>query len=207
MWAYPVVGLLVGAAGGAIDLVCLWLGMVPAVAALWVVAGQVLLTGGLHEDGLADTADGFGAPGDAARKLSIMRDSRIGAFGAIALLLVLGVRVAAVASHPGWPAAMALLAAGASGRAGLVTLLFILRPARTDGVAAGLHAPPPAAIGLALAVAIAADLVLGLRPVIAAALATLAVGMIARRLIGGYTGDVLGACEQAVEAAVLSLVM
>ncbi len=207
VWAYPVVGLVVGAAGGAVDLICLWVGMTATVAAIWAVAGQILLTGGLHEDGLADTADGFGAHADAARKLAVMRDSRIGAFGAMALLIVLGVRVAAIAGHPGWPAMLALGAAGASGRAGLVVVLRVLNPARSDGLAAALNAPPAAAVALAVVVAVGADLALGLRVVIAAALAGFTVALVARRHIGGYTGDVLGACEQVIEAAVLSTIV
>jgi adenosylcobinamide-GDP ribazoletransferase len=127
----------------------------------------------------------------------------------MALLVVFGVRALAIGAHPGWPAMAALMAAGASGRAGLVVLLRYLPPARTDGVAAALAAPPLGSVSLAVAVAVAADLFLGLGPrvVIAGAFACLAIGLIARRQIGGYTGDVLGACEQVVEAAVLSAIV
>jgi len=175
------------------------------VAAIWAVAAQVLLTGALHEDGLADTIDGFGGGRDKAQKLAIMRDSRIGAFGAMALLVVLGIRIASIAEKSGGSASLALMAAGASGRAGLVCLLVFLRPARTDGVAAELRNPPALAIACGVAVALVADLAGGSRTMLAGALAGLAVAWTAQRQIGGYTGDVLGASEQVIEAAVLTV--
>jgi adenosylcobinamide-GDP ribazoletransferase len=175
------------------------------VAAIWAVAAQVLLTGALHEDGLADTVDGFGGGRDKAQKLVIMRDSRIGAFGAMALFLVLGIRVASIADKSGWSATCAMMAAGASGRAGLVVLLVCLQPARSDGVAAKLHHPPGVAMAVGLIVAVMADLVGGLQTVLSGAIACFTVACAARRQIGGYTGDVLGASEQLIEAAVVSV--
>jgi adenosylcobinamide-GDP ribazoletransferase len=205
VWAYPVVGLFVGAVGGAVDHVCLSLGCPGAVAAIWAVAAQVLLTGALHEDGLADTADGFGGGNDKARKLAIMRDSRIGVFGAMALFLVLGIRVGSIADKSAWSATCAMMAAGASGRAGLVVLLVFLQPARSDGVAAKLHHPPYLAMATGLIVAVMADLVGGLQTVASGAIACFTVAWAAQRQIGGYTGDVLGASEQLIEAAVVSI--
>jgi len=203
VWAYPVVGLLVGALGGAVYVGCLRLGVGAIAAAIWAVAAQLLLTGALHEDGLADTADGFGGGRDMAGKLAIMRDSRIGAFGAMALVLVLCLRVSAIATRPGWDATISLLAAGASGRAGLVALLAALPPARSDGAAAGLHRPPAWAVGVALLVATGMDLWLGLRTLVASCVACLAIGWLARRQVGGYTGDTLGATEQLAECTAL----
>jgi adenosylcobinamide-GDP ribazoletransferase len=191
----------VGLVGGLVDQVAIWVGCGATVAAIWSVASQLLLTGALHEDGLADTVDGFGAGGDRARKLAIMRDSRIGAFGALALILALGLRVAVIADRPGWPATWALMAAGASGRAGLVGLLWLLHPARADGLAVELHRPPLWALACAGAVALFAD---GTRVFAAAVVATLAAAWLAQRQVGGYSGDILGASEQAVEAVVLS---
>ncbi|MBC9180481.1 adenosylcobinamide-GDP ribazoletransferase, partial [Pseudoroseomonas ludipueritiae] len=112
IWAYPLVGLGIGAAGGAVMAAGLWLGLPPLVAALWSLAATLLLTGGFHEDGLADTADGFGGGRDRARKLEIMRDSRIGSYGVLALVLALGLRAAALAALPTQPAT--LLAATAA---------------------------------------------------------------------------------------------
>jgi adenosylcobinamide-GDP ribazoletransferase len=200
IWAYPLVGLGIGAAGGAVMAAGLWLGLPPLVAALWSLAATLLLTGGFHEDGLADTADGFGGGRDRARKLEIMRDSRIGSYGVLALVLALGLRAATLAALPTQPATLlaATAAAAALGRGATLGLLRLLPPARHDGVAAGLGRPGgmPMLVGLALA---ALPAVLLLPPVAALAailgttLATLLLARLAWRQIGGQSGDVLGA--------------
>jgi adenosylcobinamide-GDP ribazoletransferase len=203
IWAYPLVGLGIGAAGGAVMAAGLWLGLPPLVAALWSLAATLLLTGGFHEDGLADTADGFGGGRDRAHKLEIMRDSRIGSYGVLALVLALGLRataLAALAALPPHPATLlaAAAAAAALGRGATLGLLRLLPPARHDGVAAGLGRPGgmPMLVGLALA---ALPAVLLLPPVAALAailgttLATLLLARLAWRQIGGQSGDVLGA--------------
>jgi adenosylcobinamide-GDP ribazoletransferase len=206
VWAYPLVGLLVGLVGGIVDQACLQLGFAKLVAAFWAIAAQVLLTGGLHEDGLADTADGFGGGRDRASKLAIMRDSRIGAFGAIALMLVLGIRAAAIADRSGWSACLALMAAGSSGRAGMVCMLAILPPARRDGMAAELTAPPKTAVIASVAIALGVDLFDVKTAIAAAALTGCVMTWLARNQVGGQSGDILGACEQAIEAVVISAV-
>jgi adenosylcobinamide-GDP ribazoletransferase len=101
VWAWPLIGGLLGALGGLVDALARWLGLPPALAALWTLASLLLLTGALHEDGLVDAADGIFGGGDPARRLAIMRDSRIGAFGALALILSLGLRASALAALPG----------------------------------------------------------------------------------------------------------
>jgi adenosylcobinamide-GDP ribazoletransferase len=196
--------VLVGLVGGLVYAVCLRLGLGAVVAAIWAVAAQLWLTGALHEDGLADTADGFGGGADRASKLAIMRDSRIGAYGAIALMLVLGLRVAVIASHGAVAAIWGLVAAGASGRAALVLLLWRLPAARADGVAAGLQKPSVWSVAISTAVAVLIAFCVDLRLIVAAGVAGVGAGWLARRQIGGYTGDVLGASEQLVETAVLS---
>lgn len=95
-WIFPVVGLLVGATGGGVFMLASHLGLGIASAALLAMGTQVLLTGALHEDGLADTADGFGGGRGRERKLEIMRDSRIGTYGVVALVLVLSLRFTAL---------------------------------------------------------------------------------------------------------------
>jgi adenosylcobinamide-GDP ribazoletransferase len=205
VWAYPLVGAVVGIIAAAGFWAAIRLGLPPAIAAIGAVAASVLTTGALHEDGLADTADGFGGGATVARKLEIMRDSRIGSFGALALMLALGLRVAALAALAD-PArvAVALIAAAALGRGAMIGMLLTLPPARTDGMAASLGPTPltPGAVGLAIA---AAGVLLphGARAVVAALLAGAVMVWLARRQIGGHTGDVLGATEQAAECAVL----
>lgn len=200
IWAYPLVGLGIGAAGGAVMAAGLWLGLPPLVAALWSLAATLLLTGGFHEDGLADTADGFGGGRDRARKLEIMRDSRIGSYGVLALVLALGLRATALAALPTQPATLlaATATAAALGRGATLGLLRLLPPARPDGVAAGLGRPgrKPLLMGLLLA-ALPAALLLppmaAMAAILGTALATLLLARLAGRQIGGQTGDVLGA--------------
>ena len=201
IWAYPLVGLLVGAAGGAILVAGLALGLPQAIAVLWALAATTLLSGALHEDGLADTADGFGGGRTIERKLAIMRDSRIGSFGALALMISLALRgtALAISLHP----ARALVLASVLGRGAMLLPLLLVQPARPDGLAASLavRRPKSALTGLAIAAAAGAWAPLAAGTALTA---TLVVTLIARRNIGGYTGDVLGAVEQVAECAALS---
>ncbi|WP_158742803.1 adenosylcobinamide-GDP ribazoletransferase [Acidisphaera sp. L21] len=202
VWAYPVVGALVGGIGAAVLAIGLRLGLSQPVAAIWALAAIVLATGGLHEDGLADTADGFGGGRTVERKLAIMRDSRIGSYGALALGFSLALRLVALAlsTHP----AVALILAGVLGRGAMLLPLLLLRAARPDGLAATLETPSRTAIGAGLLIAAAAS---WFAPTagLAALLAGLALTALARRQIGGYSGDVFGATEQLAECAALSI--
>ena len=207
--AGPVVGAAIGLIAGALFVLLAWIGVPALVAALIAVASQMLLTGALHEDGLADLADGLGGGDSRDSKLAIMRDSRIGSFGALALIVTVIARVAAVAAlEQGWAPVAALIAAGALSRAGWLALMAWLPPARADGLAASHgHQPKERLIAT---LAIAALIVVVVLPVghalvvlIAATLALAGLGLLVGRQIGGYTGDVLGAAQQCVEIAVL----
>jgi adenosylcobinamide-GDP ribazoletransferase len=207
--AFPLIGALIGALGGLAFALASWLGLPPMLAAVLAVAAQILLTGALHEDGLADLADGFGGGRTRAEKLSIMRDPRLGSFGALALVLALLARIAALAAVAG-PALVtsALIAAGAASRAGLPAIMASLPPARDHGLAVGAGRPHPlrAAAGIAIA-ALLAFVVLApgtaIGGLVGAAGAMLVIGGLARRQIGGYTGDVLGAAQQLAEIGFL----
>ncbi|WP_142849428.1 adenosylcobinamide-GDP ribazoletransferase [Telmatospirillum sp. J64-1] len=203
MWAFPLVGAVVGGIG-ALVLWAAGLVLPPLVAALLALAVMALLTGALHEDGLADMADGFGGGRDKARKLEIMRDSRIGSYGVLALVLLVGLKAAALS--PALP--LALVAAAALSRAVMPAVLHLLPPARDDGLGAGAGTPSAATVWIALALGAAVVLLClpgwtGFAALCAAALAALAVTRLARRQIGGHTGDVLGALQQITETAVL----
>jgi adenosylcobinamide-GDP ribazoletransferase len=206
---FPIVGLAVGAAGAVVYGVVIGpLSLPAAVAALLALAAMMLATGALHEDGLADMADGFGGGRDRDATLAIMRDSRIGTFGVLALIVVVGLRVVCIAElRDGWRVAWALLAAAAGSRALLPWVMHKLPHARSDGLAH--HAGRPtarAAIesaalgGLILLVALG---VAGLATAAAAAVAAFALARLSQRRIGGQTGDVLGAIQQVSEAAIL----
>jgi adenosylcobinamide-GDP ribazoletransferase len=208
-WAFPLVGAGIGALCALAFLVAQLAGCGTAVAALLAVAGGLALTGALHEDGLADTADGFGGGTGRADKLAIMHDSRHGTYGVAALVLSIGVRAAALGMI-GDPvhAGLALVAAHAASRGALPVLMHVLAPARTDGLGAAAGRPSrTVAIVAAVLGAIIALAVLGPRTgaialVLSGGALALA-ALLAQRQIGGYTGDVLGFFQQIGEIVML----
>lgn len=205
---YPLVGAALGLSAGLVHALALGLGLTPLPAALLAVLALAALTGALHEDGLADVADGFGGGRDKATKLAIMRDSRVGTYGVLALVFSVALRAGALAALPGPAAALAaLIGAETLSRAIVPALNGYLEPARSDGLGAGLPRPDGARIVVALVLGTAlAGLALGATalPAAAAALvAGIAVAALAERQIGGFTGDVLGAAQQAAAILVL----
>ncbi len=202
---FPLVGLLVGAicAGVFWGASQVWSGTVSAVLA---VAVGVLITGAFHEDGLADTADGLGGGQTVAKRLTIMKDSRVGTYGVVTLVMVLGAKVAALSGLAPATGAWALVAAHAAGR-GASVIAMVALPYVGDAKA-GKWKPAPTRLSLVeVLVALGvAGLPIALSPdgLVLAGLAlggafALALALIARRLIGGYTGDVLGGVEQMFE--------
>ncbi len=211
----PIAGAVLSAIGALALGLAHALGLPPLVCAGLAVGTLVIVTGALHEDGLADVADGFGGGATRERKLEIMRDSRIGAFGAAALALSLFLRVVAVSAliEQGLGAAAAgLILAGAASRAASLAPLALLSPARADGLGAGagrLVGGRALAAGMTTLI-VAVPLGLGAvgfgRAMLAlgmALAAALAITAIARRQIGGQTGDVAGAAQQLAEIACL----
>lgn len=215
-WATPVAGAAIGAIGAGVLLISASLHLPALIAAAAAVGALALATGALHEDGLADVADGFGGGATREEKLAIMRDSRLGSYGALALCLGSLARVSAVASmldREAFLAASAVIAASALSRAvGLIPLVITL-PARGDGAGAAAATPAPSSMRVALYIGIAISLApaLGAASLAQAVVAVLAsfgaaigVSKLAERQIGGYTGDVLGAAQQAAEIAILA---
>ena len=203
---FPLAGALVGGIAAAVLALALWAGIPPLAASLLAVGASIAATGALHEDGLADSADGLFSGAPRERVLEIMRDSRIGTFGALALILSVGLRVSALSVL--LDGAAALVAVHALSRGWLPWLMRDDAPARTDGLAAAAGRPEAdrvywaAAFGLAIAV-----IALGPGPALlaaaVAAASALGVAALARRRLGGYTGDTLGAAEQAAEIGAL----
>jgi adenosylcobinamide-GDP ribazoletransferase len=213
VWAFPLVGVAVNGMGGLVYWLAHRVGMPPLLAAAWTLAATMIVTGAFHEDGLADTADGFGGGSTRVRKMEIMRDSRIGSYGALALLLSVVVRMAAMAAlgRPGI-VAIAMILAGMLGRSGMLLLLLLLPPARDDGMGASMGKPRTEAIALGLGLAmVAAFLSLpGLPAIVAVALgfsSSLVVARLAHMQIGGHTGDLLGASEVITECVVLTVMV
>ncbi|HEV2155152.1 adenosylcobinamide-GDP ribazoletransferase [Bradyrhizobium sp.] len=208
-WALPLAGLLVGLAGAFVYKVASRFGLTPNLAALLALATTALITGALHEDGLADTADGLGGGRTRDRKLEIMRDSRIGTYGVCALILSFGLRwsaLAAIASP--WAVTLALCAAHAAARAGVPAFMSLVPPARPDGLSASAGVPPGRSVAIAFALGtLALALALGpgkaLVSLILLSLAGLLLARLAIRQIGGQTGDILGAFEQTGEILIL----
>lgn len=207
-WAWPLVGLVIGLIAAMGGLGVWMLGATPAVAAAVVIALQMALTGALHEDGLADTADGLWGGRDREGRLGIMRDSRIGTYGAAALTLSILLRWSLIATAliQGDLIGVVVTAAIVS-RAPMAVLMRWLPPARTDGLSRGTGVPGPAAALVAVALAILVLMPWGGHGLVAAILVVGALwvtGRLARARLGGQTGDVLGAVQQLSEIAVLA---
>lgn len=213
IWCWPLIGAGIGAVTGT-TLALLMLAHVPPLAAACLaLTVQTLLTGGLHEDGLADMADGCGAS-TPQRRLEIMRDSRVGSYGVMALCLSYGIRAGALLAFSPVMAPLACALAGGLARAAMLAIPAWLPPARTDGLAHALSPLPRRALlgaGLAtLALYLSLGLALGAQPAVlvapalAALVATYVVGRQTRRLLGGYTGDVLGCCAVVTDCLVLT---
>jgi adenosylcobinamide-GDP ribazoletransferase len=205
---FPVVGLVVGGGGALVDWLCRRYALDQSVRAIAVLAFLVIITGGLHEDGLADVADGFGGGHGRDKILAIMKDSRVGSFGVIALALSLLARFALLGALPASKAAATLIAAHVLCRWTSLPLAAYMPSARgTSGQSARLamHLPRYAvALGTALAVALVAGLMgrTALLPLLAALVVTALSGLYYRRRLGGVTGDCLGATNQLTEIAI-----
>jgi adenosylcobinamide-GDP ribazoletransferase len=208
-WAFPLVGAGVGMIAALTLFIAAAFGLSQASAVLLGLVAAGLVTGALHEDGLADTADGLGGGRDREEKLAIMRDSRQGTYGILALILSIGLRAVALASIPGpIEAGLAMIAAHTVSRAFLPATMAWLSPARDDGLGATAGTPTEitALIALGIGILVGIGMLGPMRGAVALVLCGLAVAataLLARRQIGGYTGDVLGAFQQIGEIVML----
>jgi len=212
VYAFPLMGALVGFLGGLAFLAASLLGLPTMPAALLAIVAMVLATGALHEDGLADTADGLGAGDDRERALAIMRDSRIGSFGALALMLALLCRLMALAPmYDPFLVLEVLVCAGMASRAILPVVMLMQPSARATGLAAEAGRPEPIRVaigaGIALLVCVALMQQQALIAVAASAAVSLLVAHWLGRRFGGCTGDTLGAVQQVAEIAFLFAVV
>jgi adenosylcobinamide-GDP ribazoletransferase len=209
-------GLIVALPAGILALVLSHTALSPFLIAALAIAALTASTGALHEDGLGDIADGLAGGATRERKLEIMRDSRIGTFAAVALILSVLIRVAALSAFltadGGLRFLLAFLAIAAVSRGGIVWLWAYLPPAREAGLSRsqGMPSTGDAQFSLMLSIAIGLVFLLPLfglaRTLFILALGALALvawGGICRRQIGGHTGDALGAAQQICEIALL----
>jgi adenosylcobinamide-GDP ribazoletransferase len=213
--AFPLAGMLVALVP---SLVLYGLAEIgdAMVAALLALTLLTLLTGALHEDGLADAADGLGGGRDTDHALMIMKDSRIGSYGVVALVLSFGLRAASLAALARTDeslAAVAMLAAASASRAAMIWHWSSLPSARETGVAANAGAPEPMARNVALVTGAVLGLVfiashLGLPAAVFSLLIAAGAGFgftrFVRKKLGGHTGDTIGATQQICEIALLA---
>jgi adenosylcobinamide-GDP ribazoletransferase len=208
-WAFPIAGVLVGIIGAVVYLLAHRIGLPSWPAAALSVGATMAVTGCLHEDGLADTADGFGGGQTRELKLDIMRDSRIGTYGVCALVLSMLLRVSALASLADTALVVAaLIASHSAARASLPVFMFFVPPARREGLSASAGQPPregviaAAVLGI-LIVALCLGPVLAIAALILLVIVVALLAWLSLAQIDGQTGDVLGAVEQVSEIAIL----
>jgi adenosylcobinamide-GDP ribazoletransferase len=209
-WAFPIIGVGVAAIPGVVGALLISAGLPSLASAFLALGGIILLTGGLHQDGLADVADGLGGR-DPEHRLKIMRDSAIGSFGTIALIIFIAttaVCLADLAEKSQWGILHSLVASAALSRA-MMALQRALRNTPDDAGLAHLTGKPELSIAgfsLMLGLVLAATFV-GINAAVIALLAagavTLALGWFLERWIGGVNGDGLGATQQISETVIL----
>lgn len=201
VWAFQLVGLVVGTLSGAVFFAAAQV-LPTLAAALLALTAAIFLTGALHEDGLADVADGFGGGPTREAKLAIMRDSRIGSYGVVALVLVLAlIAVAMAETQADLGAILQFAAVGMISRAAMIVPMAILPPARVEGLGHSASLPPGVQVWISLIPA--GVLALWVHPfvLLAAITASLVMTWLAHRQIRGQTGDVLGATQKLTECA------
>jgi adenosylcobinamide-GDP ribazoletransferase len=206
---FPLIGVGIGTCAALALLASFHIGLHPLACALIALAVAALVSGALHEDGLADFFDGLGGGRTPQERLAIMGDSRLGSFGALALVFATVIR-AAVLSGLFSPdtAALALIAGATVSRATLPGLMRWLDPVRPGGLGAGAGRPEPTQIALAVLIALVTALLTvgfwgAMSALVAALIAAALVGFLAQQKLGGQTGDVLGAAQVLAEIAVL----
>lgn len=205
-WAFALAGVAVAGVAGVAATLFMSIGLPAPAAAGVFLAVQIAATGAMHEDGLADTADGLWGGHDRARRLEIMKDSAVGTYGVLALVLAVGLRWVAISAL--LPTGIgAMIAAAALSRGGLPLLMTTLPHARPDGLSRSVGAPTMKTSRIALGIgAGVAVLLCGfsvLVPAVLAGLAVYALARIALAKIGGQTGDILGASQQVAEIVLL----
>lgn len=207
-WAYPLVGIVTGLFACLAAGLAQWLGLPLWCAAIFAIAVPVIITGAMHEDGLGDCADGFWGGWDPAMRLKIMKDSQIGTYGVLALLISQSLRFGAMLEILRWESwVLPLLAIHISSRAVMPLVMYALPHARDTGLSRSVGKVSYDSMLKSLVIgALALVLGLGLQGIIPAILGGLA-GYSALRLaktkIGGQTGDVCGATQQIAEITLL----
>lgn len=218
MAAFPLAGAIIGALTELVAAFLSATGTTPLLGASLTLAVSLCLTGALHEDGLADSADGLGGGATREQKLEIMRDSHIGTYGTLALVVSCAAKIAAIAaitSALGWASILVFAATGAVSRATIVWLMATTPAARSEGLSASAGRPSGNSLAWALGLAaLFGILFLGktigffdaLFALLAAAAVALALQRLVMRMVGGQTGDICGALQVTSEIAMLATI-
>lgn len=207
---FPLVGLITGGVAGGIFLAGSLLGLPLLLVAFFSLTAQILLTGALHEDAIGDVADGFGGGATRDKKMAIMRDSRVGTYAVVALILLIGTKASALASFTNpYVAFNVIICAAVISRTMMVWAMYLLPSARKDGLGASAGKPTLMSSIWAMILACLISIILlnpyiGSIALLAAIAGTLLMSLIAYRQIGGQTGDVLGSVQQISEAFILT---
>ncbi|WP_421950783.1 adenosylcobinamide-GDP ribazoletransferase [Pelagibacterium sp.] len=217
--ALPLASLLIGIVPAGVLMACTAAGFPPLFSAIAAVACSAMVTGAMSEDAMADAADGLFGGNSVERRLDILKDSRHGTYGVLAIVLVVGFKVAtlsALTAHDGVTAAMAWLAAGVLARSGGLYIAMALPPARANGASAtaGRLSGNAFTVGLVLALVIAGGLAVVFAGLLGAVVGVVLASGIAfgwtrlcDRLVGGQTGDLIGALQALLEIALLATFM
>ncbi len=205
-YLFPITGLII-----ALPIAFVWyfssLYLPSTLAAGLAIGTSLLITGGLHEDGFADCADGLGATPDKTKAMEIMRDSRIGTYGTLALILSVGLRWAALATLSPLIGIFAILISHSSARSIMTIAMRFSNYAREDGLGRQASKISSSNFILSMVIAFIIAIIFGsFAGIMAITLATLTAWLFLKRLeqrIGGYTGDGLGAMQQIAEITIL----
>lgn len=208
-WAFPLVGLIVGVLAATIGGLLTACGLSANLTAALVLMVMIVTTGAMHEDGLADTVDGLWGGWEPTRRLEIMKDSHIGTYGVLALVLSVLMRWGALAALINADMlAIGVISVATLSRAPMVVMMAVMPHARTDGLSAsvGRVAAKTAQIAVLIAIMITLALLgwIGITAIAITTLAALITALIAHQKIGGQTGDILGATQQISEIAALT---
>jgi len=210
-WAFPLAGLAVTLPACLLGWIALTLGLPSPIVAGVILLVQAMLTGAMHEDGLADTVDGFWGGFTRERRLQIMKDSHIGTYGVLALVFGIGLRWLAIATLIENAGLLPLLAVSGLSRAAMTGVMAALPNARRSGLSQSVGRPSGATSALAIALALILSwLTLGtgtLPLAMTMGFVTLGLCALAKQKIGGQTGDILGATQQVSELTGLLLLL
>lgn len=206
-WAYPIVGAVIGSISGVIATIINLLGLPDSFCAVVALFALIIITGAMHEDGLADCADGFWGGQNKTRRLEIMKDSSIGVYGASALIIFLLAEWSAIEVLISDDIIWALTGVGAVSRLPMVIAMRFVSNAKNTGLSANVGRPQLISIYVAIIMSLIISLIcfgiLGITIFLIGLISSIPVFLIAIKKIGGQTGDVLGASQKFAEIGAL----